>query len=167
MNQRTECFGYLVHEKDRPGKLNTEKLKAQRILPCESYGILKQMKHVPLENGTVLKWHDYLGPKIAGKKFAYVTDTSYSNNIEKLIEGVDLLLIESTYREDQKELADKYFHLTSKAAIDMATKCSVKKVMLTHFSSRYVAAKELLKDLQISGKHPEIFLAEDGMEINI
>ncbi len=76
-----------------------------------------------------------------GQKITYVTDVSGSReNIEKIIEFAqdsDILFIEATFLERDKELAKKKAHLTAKQAGMIARLANAKKFVIFHFSPRY------------------------------
>lgn len=55
-----------------------------------------------------------------------------------LIEGVDLLYHESTFADDNKARAKETFHSTAIQAATIAQKAQVGKLMLGHFSARYM-----------------------------
>jgi ribonuclease Z len=72
-----------------------------------------------------------------GQRFAFIMDTRLSDNVYTLADGVDLLVIESTYLDAQAELAAAYGHLTAAQAARAAAECGVRRLVLTHFSQRY------------------------------
>ena len=76
-----------------------------------------------------------------GQKITYVTDVSGSEeNIEKIVrfaKDSDILFIEATFLEKDKELARKKSHLTAKQAGMIARLANVKKFTIFHFSPRY------------------------------
>lgn len=76
-----------------------------------------------------------------GDSIAYVVDTRYCQNAIDIAKGAKVLLAESTYLEEHKELAHKHFHLTAKQAATIAKEAHVEKLILTHFSARYTSLK--------------------------
>jgi ribonuclease Z len=75
-----------------------------------------------------------------GQRFAFVMDTRLCDAVFALAEGVDLLVIESTFLEEDAALADRYGHLTARQAGAVAARCGVRRLVLTHFSQRYLDA---------------------------
>jgi ribonuclease Z len=73
-----------------------------------------------------------------GDVFACVLDTKFCQNAILASRNANLLLCESTYLDDQKEMAEKHFHLTSKQAAQIAKQADAKMLVLTHFSARYL-----------------------------
>ena len=94
-----------------------------------------------------------------GDSIAIVIDTRTCQNAIDIAKGAKILLCESTYQEEHKELAYKHFHLTAKEAATIAKKADAKKLILTHFSARY----QNLKDFETEAKtiFPNVFIAED------
>lgn len=72
-----------------------------------------------------------------GQRFAFVMDTRLCDAVYALADGVDLLVIESTFLDRDTELATRYGHLTARQAARVAVECGVRRLVLTHFSQRY------------------------------
>lgn len=73
-----------------------------------------------------------------GDAIAVILDTRPCLNAIEIARGATLLLCESTYLEDKKHLAEKHSHLTAKQAAHIAKEAGVEKLILTHFSARYL-----------------------------
>ena len=72
-----------------------------------------------------------------GQRFAFVMDTRLCDGVFALADGADLLVVESTFLEEDAALARQYGHLTARQAASVATQCGVRRLVLTHFSQRY------------------------------
>jgi ribonuclease Z len=72
-----------------------------------------------------------------GQGFAFVMDTAPCPGAEALADGVDLLVAESTFSNDDGGLASEYRHLTAGQAGKLAARAAVGTLVLTHFSARY------------------------------
>lgn len=72
-----------------------------------------------------------------GDSIAVVIDTRYCQKAIDIAKDAQILLCESTYQEEHKELATKHFHLTAKQAAQIAKEANVEQLILTHFSARY------------------------------
>lgn len=81
-----------------------------------------------------------------GDVFAIVIDTTYCKAAIEIARGAKLLLCESTYLEEEKELARKHRHLTAKQAAQIAQKAGVQELILTHFSARYQELDQFLEE---------------------
>jgi ribonuclease Z len=72
-----------------------------------------------------------------GDSFAIVIDTVPCQNAIDLSRDASMLLCESTYLEEHKDLARLHHHMTAKQAAEIAKNAGAKELILTHFSARY------------------------------
>lgn len=94
-----------------------------------------------------------------GDSIAIVIDTRVCPQAIEIAKGAKLLLCESTYLEEEKELAFAHHHLTAKEAAEIAKKANVEKLVLTHFSARYLNSSDFEKEARVV--FPNTFAAED------
>lgn len=73
-----------------------------------------------------------------GDVFVYVSDTRFCQNAIDISRDAKILLCESTYLEEEQDLAHRHFHLTAKQAATIAKEANAKQLILTHFSARYL-----------------------------
>lgn len=72
-----------------------------------------------------------------GQRFAFVMDTRLCEGVYALAEHADMLVIESTFLNQDAGLAADYGHLTAAQAARVAAESGVRCLVLTHFSARY------------------------------
>ncbi len=137
LNHTLECYGYKVNEFDKLGHLNVVKLISDGIYPGPIYKNLKLGKKVNLNDGTIVNGADYLGPSIKGKSIVILGDTSPLNDLCNEIFFVDVLIHESTLDYSLEFKANSRGHSTNVQAAIFAKNHKVKKLIITHFSSRY------------------------------
>ncbi|MCW2881580.1 MAG: elaC [Sphaerisporangium sp.] len=77
-----------------------------------------------------------------GQRFAFVMDTRLCEGVFTLADGADLLVIESTFLDEDARLAHDFGHLTAGEAGRVAQECGVRRLVLTHFSQRYPDPRE-------------------------
>lgn len=106
--------------------------------------------HVPIEDVSWIR---------KGDSIAIVIDTRVCQNAIDIAKDAKILLCESTYQEEHKDLANKHFHLTAKEAATIAKLAGVKKLILTHFSARYQTLKEF--ETEAKAVFPNVYIAED------
>ncbi len=94
-----------------------------------------------------------------GDAIAIVSDTRFCQGAIDIARGAKLLLCESTYLEDHKNLAEKHYHLTAKQAAEIAREAHVEKLILTHFSARYLNVRDFEKEAR--AVFPNVEAAED------
>jgi len=160
-------YGYRVVEKDRPGVLLVDKLKETGIQPGPIFKRIKSGERVTLEDGTVLDGKDFTGPDIKGRVVTILGDTRSCEASRQLAQDADLLVHEATFSQGEEKLAHEYFHSTTVQAATIAKEANVRKLCLTHISSRYdrEASKILLNEARKVFATTE--MAEDFKEIII
>jgi ribonuclease Z len=101
-----------------------------------------------------------------GQSFAFVMDTGLCDTVYELAEGVDLLVIESTFQNRDAALATRYGHLTAGQAASVARECGVRTLVLTHFSQRYTETDQFRAEAaaEFDG---DIVVAEDLMRVPV
>ncbi|QCU78203.1 ribonuclease Z [Citricoccus sp. SGAir0253] len=96
-----------------------------------------------------------------GQRFALVMDTAPCPGAEELAEGADLLVAECTYAEAEAALARGYRHLTAGQAGDLAAAGGARRLVLTHFSSRYQDVEPLRLEALARAGGADVVAARD------
>lgn len=130
-----ETLGYCVIEDDRPGKFDVEKARALGIEPGPIYAELIRAGDARV-----------LGPSRPGRRVAYCSDTRPCDAAVALARAADVLIHEATYAEEMRAEADARLHSTAAGAARVASQAGVRKLILTHFSSRYRDVAPLLEE---------------------
>ena len=133
LDHGVDNIGWRVTEKDQL-KFHKDKLKALKIQGLEVKNLLETGK---LEkDGKIISLEDVSYFR-KGDVFASVIDTRYCQQAIDIAKGAKMLLCESTYLDEHKELASQYHHMTASQAAQIAKEADVKILILTHFSARY------------------------------
>jgi ribonuclease Z len=146
LNHTKFCIGYRFQEKDKPGKVDAEKAKAQGISEDWQYKELKAGNDVELDDGTIVKSMDIVGHPRPGDSFAYITDTKYCPNSVKLAMNTNVLFHEATFSQSLADKAEETGHSTAKDAARVANEAKTKLLVITHFSARYTNEYVLLRE---------------------
>jgi ribonuclease Z len=101
-----------------------------------------------------------------GQKFAFVMDTRRCDAVYALADGVDMLVIESTYLDAQADLARDYGHMTAAQAAQVARDCGVRRLVLTHFSQRYDDAEAFVTEA-LTYFDGDVMIAADLTRIDV
>jgi ribonuclease Z len=72
-----------------------------------------------------------------GQVVAVVMDTAWCDAALELAHGADLLICEATFLATEEHIAREYGHLTARQAGKLAQVAGARRLVLTHFSSRY------------------------------
>jgi len=142
---RVPCHGFLFAEKAKPANMRKEKIQEYNIPFSQIPAIKAGADHTTAE-GVVIPHSEITIAPSPPCKFAYCSDTMYSEDIIPIIEGVDLLYHEATFMHDLLEQANKTMHSTALQAASIAKQAKVKKLILGHFSSRYGNLAPLLEE---------------------
>ncbi|EAD1220100.1 ribonuclease Z [Listeria monocytogenes] len=158
LNHGLRSFGYRIVEKDKPGALNADKLIDDGVEPGPIFQKIKKGETVTLADGSVINGKDYIDEPQKGKIISIFGDTKATASELELALNADVLVHEATFEGDKEKLAGEYMHSTTLQAASLAKKANVKKLILTHISSRYDrdASKELLIEAQSVFENTEI-----------
>ena len=111
-----------------------------------------------LPDGRQINPDDVLGPERPGTRLAHVGDAGRTDNLLEMVQGVDTLVIESTYTEEEAEMAERFGHLTAYQAARLAYQAGVQQLILTHVSRRY-RERDVLAEAQ--AVFPNTLVARD------
>jgi ribonuclease Z len=135
-HRRTEAFGFSFEEKSRRPFL----VEKAELLGVPAGPIRRELvdgRTITLEDGRVLGPDDVLGPAVAGARVVFIGDAGRVENLVAEAAGADLLAIESTYAEEEREVAAAFGHLTAGQGAWLAREAGVKHLVLHHISRRY------------------------------
>ncbi|MBC1526153.1 ribonuclease Z [Listeria seeligeri] len=151
-------YGYRIVEKDKQGALDAARLKADGVEPGPIFQKLKNGEVVTLPDGREIDGKNYIGKPQKGKIISIFGDTRETASEFALAENADVLIHEATFEGDKGKMAAEYMHSTTIQAAELAKKAGVKKLILTHISSRYdrEASKALLIEAKSVFENTEI-----------
>jgi len=165
LDHRVFALGYRVEERPKPGRFNIERATELGIPEGPMFGSLQSGSSVRLDNGRVVEPHEVLGPERAGKSIAYCLDTRPCASAVELARGVDLVIHEATYTSELAEEARQYGHSTAAQAARTAVEAGARRLLITHFSTRYPDATPLLEEAR--AVFPETTLAQELAEVAV
>jgi len=158
------AFSFILEENNRPGVFNIERAQQSGIPEGQLYTLLQ--RGVDIEyNGTQLLARDFTGPSRPGRKVGISGDTRPSKKLEIFFRDCDVLVFESTFITPEKDKAIERFHSTALEASLLAKIAKVKKLILTHFSSRYTNLK--LIEMEAKKNFENIHIAHDNDVISV
>jgi ribonuclease Z len=165
LNHRILTYGYAFQERDKPGTFDVDRAQALGLQPGPLYGQLQKGQSLELPDGRLIQPHDVLGPAKRGRRIAYCLDTRPCPQAADLGRNADLLLYDSTLAAGSEQEASEKGHSTSRQAAVLAKEAGVKRLVLTHISSRYTDAHQILTGLE--GLHDDLVVARDLMELSV
>ncbi|MCB9532022.1 MAG: ribonuclease Z [Myxococcales bacterium] len=165
LRHRLPTHGYVLREHDLPGRFDLERARALGIPPGPKYGQLQRGESVTLDSGVVITPDQVLGPARPGRSVAYISDTRPSDRVVEAVHGVDVLIHEATYLHSLAPHARERGHSTVREAAEIARAAGVKRLFLTHISSKHPNNKELLAEATPIFEATEV--AEDLMAVDV
>ncbi|MFD4571124.1 ribonuclease Z [Streptomyces sp. NPDC058417] len=102
-----------------------------------------------------------------GQRFAFVMDTRLCDGVHALADGCDLLVIESTFLDEDERLAVDHGHLTAGQAARVARDAGVRHLVLTHFSQRYADPDAFERQARAAGFEGELTVASDLLRVPV
>ncbi|MFF8943255.1 ribonuclease Z [Streptomyces sp. NPDC014864] len=168
LSHPVESFGYRLVEPDGrrmvPERLAAYGIKGPDVGRIQREGALGG---VPLEAVSEVR---------RGQRFAFVMDTRLCDGVYALADGCDLLVIESTFLDDEEGLAVEHGHLTASQAARVAREAGVRHLVLTHFSQRYgepggtsqtESGGEFERQARAAGFEGELTVAHDLLRVPV
>ncbi|GGR04407.1 ribonuclease Z [Streptomyces netropsis] len=159
LSHPVESYGYRLVEPD--GRRMLPALLAERGIGGPDVGRLQREGAV---GGVTL---DEVSEVRPGQRFAFVMDTRLCDGVYELAEGCDLLVIESTFLDEDEGLAVEHGHLTAGQAARVAAEAGVRHLVLTHFSQRYGDPTVFERQARAAGFEGELTVARDLMRVPV
>jgi ribonuclease Z len=162
MDHGIPCLGYSFVEKDA---------RRMELKTCEEFGVKPGPLMGKLQRGETVEVNgkqvrpDDVSYLKKGKKLTFILDTQLNENCIPLAKHSDILVCESTYKEDMAEKGVDHKHLTTKDACQIAANADVEKLIITHFSQRYKTTHEMLDEAK--NYFPNVDAAFDFMKVKL
>ncbi|QGV80699.1 ribonuclease Z [Streptomyces ficellus] len=157
LSHPVESFGYRLTEPDGRRML-PERLAAHGIQGPDVGRIQREgaVGGVGLEDVSEVR---------RGQRFAFVMDTRLCEGVHALAAGCDMLVIESTFLDEDAVLAEDHGHLTAGQAAAVAREAGVRHLVLTHFSQRYADPGLFEQQARAAGFDGELTIAQDLVRV--
>ncbi|MEA3294223.1 MAG: ribonuclease Z [Euryarchaeota archaeon] len=158
-------LGYVLTEKDRPGRFDRKKANELGIPEGPLFKRLHMGEDIKINDRTI-KSSEVVGPSRPGRKIVYSGDTRPCNEIIAASSKADLLIHDGTLANDMIDWAKESMHSTTGEAASVAAQANVDQLVLTHISSRYSENTDVLYN---DAKHEfkNVTIANEFMEIEI
>ncbi|WP_433547758.1 ribonuclease Z [Streptomyces sp. CA-294286] len=153
LSHPVESYGYRIVEPDSRRML-PERLAAHGI---EGPDVGRLQRDGALDGVTLAQVSEHR----PGQRFAFVMDTRLCEGVHALAQDCDLLVIESTFLDEDVRLATDHGHLTAGQAAAVARDAGVRHLVLTHFSQRYSDPAQFERQARAAGYEGELTVASD------
>jgi ribonuclease Z len=159
LSHGVESYGYRLVEPDGrrmlPARLAEHGIRGPDIARLQRDG---ELDGVTLED---------VSEHRPGQVFAFIMDTRMCEAVPALAEGCDLLVIESTFLDEDAALAADYGHLTASQAGTVARGAGVRHLVLTHFSQRYTDPDAFARQARAAGFEGALTVAADLVRVPV
>ena len=164
LEHRIPCCGFLFRE-----KLTTPHIRRDMIdfynIPISQINNIKAGANWTTADGDIIMNSKLTIPADKPRSYAYCSDTRYMEQLYKNVANVDVLYHESTYTNEYKDRAKSYYHSTAEEAATVAKDANVGKLLLGHYSARYLNEDIILNEAKAI--FPNSFLTNEGMVFDV
>ena len=161
-----DSIGLVLREDDRFGRFDLEKVRGLGVPEGPLFGRLQRGETVELEDGTVVRSEDVVGPSRPGRRLCYTGDTRPTAATVEAARGADLLVHEATFSEEESGRAVDTRHSTARDAARIARQAGVRELVITHFSARYSEQAWRLQR-EAAAVFGDCRAADDGLSIEV
>jgi ribonuclease Z len=161
---RVPAVGFIFQEKPKLRHIIGEEVKRLGI-PHYAMNSLRQGHDWVTQDGVIIPNRQLTTPADDAISYAYCSDTKFSRRVIKAVQGVDWLYHESTYGDEAAAKARQRYHSTAREAATVAQEAGVKRLILGHYSKRYIDETPLLEQAQ--QVFPHAMLATEGLTIDL
>jgi ribonuclease Z len=159
------ALAYALVEEARPGEFSLDRARALGIPEGPLFGKLQHGEAVEVAGTTFLP-EQVLGPARPGRRVVLSGDTRPSESVCEAARDADLLIHEATFADSEQGRAVETRHSTAREAGELARRAGARRLILTHFSSRYEDdLTRLLREAREA--YPLAELAHDGLTLEI
>ncbi len=164
VKHRMACNAYLFVEKPLERKIIKSFIPFYK-LTLDELLVLKKDKVVVRDDGKVIDPNEVCSPRQQERKYFFCTDTLPLQISDADLMGLDLLYHEATFLEDHVKRAKETHHSTARQAAEVASFYRAKKLILGHFSARYLDLSAF--EVEAGSIFPQVECAEEGKKYSI
>lgn len=168
-DHRIPSIGYALIEDHRPGRFDIIKARALGIPEGPLFGKLQRGETIVLPNGQSIVSSDVVDAPRSGRRIVVSGDTRPCDGTIAASEGADVLIHEATFGDLEQARARETRHSTAREAAIVARDAGVKRLVLTHLSTRYDREPDTLwKQAREETKRSTIVeVADDGLVLDV
>ena len=165
LKHRVPTTGFLFKEKNDLRKINGSAIKAYK-LDSQMYQALREGNDITDKLGHKIKNELVTFPPAPPRIYAYCSDTAYFPEIVPHIQNADLLYHETTFMADGEKRAAETMHSTTLDAANIANQAGVKKMLIGHFSSKYIQLNDLLNETRTHFSNTDLAVEGETFRID-
>lgn len=159
LKHRVPCSGFLFEEHPGERHLLRKMLDAYRI-PVSQYNKIKAGADYITPDGETVPNRRLTADPTPPRRFAYMSDTAYSERYADMLRGVGCLYHEATYLSSDGEKIIARQHSSAAQAARFAKLVGAGKLLIGHYSARYSDVQPFLAEAR--AVFPDTYAAVDG-----
>jgi ribonuclease Z len=167
VDHRVNALGYAIEEHTRPGRFDPSAAAALGVPSGPLFGQLQKGQSVTLSDGSVVSPAQVMGEARPGRKVVISGDTRPCAALRDAAKDADLLIHEATFSDEEQERALETRHSTGREAGRIAREAAVKRLVLTHFSSRHDVDPRPLVEQARQEYAGQVDAAFDGFSVEL
>lgn len=173
VEHRVPSFGFIIREAERRGRFDEVAAAALGLGHGPERGRLARGEIITLADGRQIRPEQVLGPPRPGRKLVYLGDCAAAEAAIVPGQGCDALIHECTYDGERSDQAAEWKHSTATMAGRIAARMQARRLVLTHFSSRYTVngaqkgIADLVAEAAAACPGTEVVAADDRMVVPI
>lgn len=164
LKHRLPCVGFVFKEKPKLRHINRAMVDFHQV-PVRTLPSIRSGADFTKPDGTVIPNKMLTTPPDPVRMYAYVSDTLPLTAVADEVRGADLLYHEATFLSDMHDRAKETFHSTARDAGRIARLAEAKRLIVGHFSSRYLNEQPILDEAK--AEFPDTILAREMLSIDI
>lgn len=158
------CAGYLFREQPKPRRMLKSAI-AQYEIPYAVIPGIKGGDDYTTPEGRIIPNALLTDDAPPARSLAYCTDTLYTPELASTLAGVDILYHEATFLHEAKARATQTHHTTALQAATLARDAGVGRLVLGHFSARYIDVQPLVEEARTV--FPNTVAAQEGVSVGL
>ncbi|WP_254532076.1 ribonuclease Z [Natrinema gelatinilyticum] len=163
----TRSVGYALVEDERKGRFDRERAEELGVPVGPKFSRLHEGNPVELDDGTVVRPEQVVGPPRPGRSIVYTGDTRPTEATIDVVDDPDLVIHDATFADDRADRATDTAHSTARQAAEIATRAGADRLALMHLSSRYAGYTADHERQAREAFEGAVFLPDDGEELEI
>lgn len=164
LKHRLPCVGFVFREKQKLRHINNEMTRFHQV-PVSLMQSIREGCDFVKQDGTVIPNEMLTAPPDPQRSYAYISDTLPLKAVANEVKGIDLLYHEATFLSNLSVRAKQTCHSTAAEAARIAKEAGVRRLVIGHFSSRYLNESPLLEEARQI--FPETSLARELLTFEI
>jgi ribonuclease Z len=160
LKHKIPCTGFLFSEREKPLVLDGGALEKYKVPVYQRKALKEGKDFTDTVSGKVLPNRLFTKGRPPAYSYAYCSDTAYFPEVVPIINKVTVLYHEATFLTTEKHRAHRTKHSTAEEAGKIAQQAGAGRLILGHFSNRYVDLAPFLDEAK--SQFESTILGEEG-----